>query len=312
MLLNQTKKATLIGYSGLLMWSCYALLVSAMKGVPTFEMLGIIFLCGFVAIAARLTIRGEWYKIKQPLIVWIVGVAGILGNDFTTIAAFKAAPPVQVELINYLWPMMVVLFASFLPGERFTTKHFLSAFIGLYGAYVLMTHNHGLAGFHWNYLWGYTLAFFGGVIWALYCLISRYHNKTPLDMLGMYFGIGAVVSFVCHWQYEASVLPSIGQGVILGIMALTTSGLAYFCWDFGCKKGNVKLLSILTYGNPILSAILLILFTKAEYSNYLAIAALLVVLASIISTVYWQGLWQQMLSSLGLSSKTRTNIKAVN
>lgn len=302
----------MIGYSGLLMWSCYALLVSAMKGVPTFEMLTIIFLCGFLAISARLTIRGEWHKIKQPLIVWIVGVVGILGNDFTTIAAFKAAPPVQVELINYLWPMMVVLFACLLPGERFTFKHFLSAFIGLYGAYILMTHNHGMAGFHWNYMTGYILAFSGGVIWALYCLISRYHNNTPLDMLGMYFGIGAIVSFACHWQYEPSVMPSAGQFIILAIMALTTSGLAYFCWDFGCKRGNVKLLSILTYGNPILSALLLIAFTTAHYSNYLAIAALLVVLASIISTVYWQGVWQKVCSWLGLSSKASRNVEAVN
>lgn len=295
MSLNQPRGATAVGYSGLLMWSCYALLVSAMKGVPTFEMLTIIFLCGFIAIASRLTIRGEWYKIKQPVIVWVVGVVGILGNDFTTIAAFKAAPPVQVELINYLWPMMVVLFASFLPGERFTTKHFLSAFIGLYGAYILMTHDHGLAGFHWNYLTGYILAFAGGVIWALYCLISRFYSKTPLDMLGMYFGIGAVVSFMCHWRYEVTVMPSMGQFVVLAIMALTTSGLAYFCWDFGCKNGNVKLLSILTYGNPILSAILLIIFTTAHYSNYLAIAAALVVLASVVSSVYWSGVWHKTL-----------------
>lgn len=295
---NQSNGATVVGYSGLLMWSCYALLVTAMKGVPTFEMLTIIFLCGFIAIATRLTIRGEWYKIKQPVIVWVVGVVGILGNDFTTIAAFKAAPPVQVELINYLWPMMVVLFASFLPGERFTTKHFLSAFIGLYGAYILMTHDHGLAGFHWNYLTGYILAFAGGVIWALYCLISRFYSKTPLDMLGMYFGIGALVSFMCHWRYEATVMPSLGQFVVLAIMALTTSGLAYFCWDFGCKNGNVKLLSILTYGNPILSAILLIIFTTAHYSNYLAIAAALVVLASVISTVYWSGIWHKTMGKL--------------
>lgn len=287
--------ATLIGYGALLMWSCYALMVTVLKSVPTFEILSVVFLGGFAVIACRLTKRGEWYKIKQPWLVWVVGIGGIVGNDFTNIAALKAAPPIQVELINYLWPMLVVVLTSLLPGERFTTKHFISGIVGLMGVYVLVTHNQGLAGFNWSYLQGYILALSGSLIWATYCIISRYHQKTPMEMLGMYFGVGAVLSLICHFSYEATVIPRLGQWGILLAMVVTTSGLAYYCWDYSCKKGNVKLLSILTYGNPVLSAILLIIFTSAQYSHYLAIAASLVVLASVISSVRWWFIWQKTL-----------------
>ena len=32
--------------------------------------------------------------------------------------AIQSAPPVEASLIAYLWPLLIVVFAAFLPGER--------------------------------------------------------------------------------------------------------------------------------------------------------------------------------------------------
>lgn len=293
--------ATLTGYGALLMWSCYALMVTFLNDIPTFELLTIVFLGGFLIMAVRLTIRGEWNKIKQPWLIWLVGIGGIIGNDMANIAALKAAPPIQVTLINYLWPMLVVVLASFLPTEHFTKKHFISSIIGLMGIYILVTHGQGLAGFNWTYLKGYVLAFSGSLIWAIYCVISRYHSQTPIEMLGMYFGVGVIISLISHFSYENTIFPSSLQWLILAAMVLTTSGVAYYCWDYGCKKGDVKLLSILTYGNPVISTLVLIAFTPAQYNDYIAVACSFVILAWLICTVKWDIVWQQFRTRLGIT-----------
>lgn len=284
--------ATMTGYIALLMWSCYALMVTFLHNIPTFELLSVVFLGGFTLIAFRLTARNEWYKIKQPWPIWLIGIGGIVGNDFANIAALKVAPPVQVTLINYLWPMFVVLLASFLPKERFTIKHIVSSCLGLLAIYILVTHGQGLSGFNWHYLNGYILAFSASLVWACYCVMSRYYYHTPIEMLGMYFGIGVLVSLLCHVSYETTVVPSLFQWFVLIAMIFSTSGVAYFCWDYGCKKGHVKLLSILSYGNPVISTLMLILFTSAQYSYHVAIACILVVLAWIISSLKWSSAQQ--------------------
>ena len=32
--------------------------------------------------------------------------------------ALRLAPPAEAQLVNYLWPLLIVLFSALLPGER--------------------------------------------------------------------------------------------------------------------------------------------------------------------------------------------------
>lgn len=277
-------------------------MVTFLNGIPFFELLAIVFCGGFTIMAIRLTNRKEWHKIKQPWPIWLIGIGGIIGNDFANIAALKSAPAVQVTLINYLWPMFVVILASFLPQQRFTTKHIIASLAGLLAIYIAVTHGQGLAGFNWHYINGYILALVGSLAWAFYCVVSRYYYKTPIEMLGMYFGVGVIISLICHFYYESTVIPNAFEWFILAAMVLSTSGVAYFCWDFGCKKGNIKLLSILSYGNPIISTLLLMVFTTQHYNHYIAIACVLVVTAWLISSLKWSHIKQYCSSRLKAES----------
>lgn len=273
---------TIVGYSALLFWSLSAPLVIKIKTLPLFEILSIVFAISFVFSAIKLTWDKKWSQLKQPWFLWLIGFFGIYGNDVLYILSFRHAPAAQVDLINYLWPIMVIIFSGFLPNEKLTKKHLFSALMGFSGIYVLMS---GDPGFDRNYIYGYFLALMDAVLWTIYTLCARHYGKTPAEIIGLYCGIGALFSLVTHVRWEATVMPFPEQWCVLVFMGLTTQCLAYFFWDFGIKRGDYKLLTVLSYSNPILSISFLILFGMAKPSTSLAVACSLVSLGGILSII---------------------------
>ncbi len=276
--------ATFIGALALLMWSLSATFVTSINNIPTFEVIAIAFSISFLITAIILTVKHQWYKILgQPLILWIVGLLGVYGNDVTFIAAFKYAPALHADLINYLWPIFVILFSSLLPSEKFSGYHFVACLFGFAGVYCIITNKSGLGGFNKNYILGYAFAFADAMIWAAYTVVARHYKKTPIEMIGMYCGIGAVCSIFTHFYYESTVIPTVNQLGVIILMGLTTQGLAYFFWDIGVKRGNFRLLSVLSYTCPVLSVIFLIASGYAHLDSAIVLGCFFISLATIFA-----------------------------
>ena len=49
----------------------------------------------------------------------------------------RLAPPAEAGLMNYLWPLLIVLFSSLLPGEKLKAHHIIGALLGLVGTVLL-------------------------------------------------------------------------------------------------------------------------------------------------------------------------------
>ena len=77
--------------------------------------------------------------LRQPPLVWAVGVGGLFGYHALYFLALRFAPPAEAGLLNYLWPLLIVLFSSFLPGERLAVHHVIGAVAGLAGTVLLLT-----------------------------------------------------------------------------------------------------------------------------------------------------------------------------
>lgn len=285
---------TLIGYSALIFWALAAPFVVKIKSLPIFEILTIIFTVSFVLSAVKLTLCRQWSTLKQPWFLWIIGILGIYGNDLLYILAFQHAPAAHADLINYLWPILVIVLTGSLPNESLSIRHLLAACVGFSGIYILITQNE--QGFDLQYLSGYLLAFLDALIWSLYTLVARHFGKTPAEIIGIYCGVGAICSLLLHLHLETCVSPHLEQWAILITMGATTQCLAYFFWDFGIKRGDFKMLTILSYGNPILSIFLLILFGMAKISIALCLACLLVTLGGMIGMIPWRSVCQRILT----------------
>lgn len=275
---DSTTRATAIGAVAILLWASLALLTTYTVSVPPFETVAISF-----AVASLLTL-GKWLvrredlgrHLRQPAAVWLTGVGGLFGYHFLYFLALKTAPPVEANLINYLWPLLIVLFSALLPGERLRAWHVGGAVLGLCGTLLLVTDG-GRVAFRAEYTAGYVSALACAVTWGAYSVLSRRFGEVPTDTVGGFCGVTAVLAALCHLAFERTVWPGPGEWLALFLMGAGPTGLAFFVWDIGMKRGNIKALGGLSYSTPLLSTLLLIFSGRTRPSVTLALACLFII-----------------------------------
>src|SRR5438045_1608779 len=136
------RTSTLIGLTAILMWSLLAVLTVATGKIPAFQLAAMTFaigaLVGSLSWIGRPDAARAW---RQAPLAWIVGVGGLFGYHALYFLALRFAPPAEAGLLNYLWPLLIVLFSSLLPGERLAPHHVIGALLGLFGTVLLFTGN---------------------------------------------------------------------------------------------------------------------------------------------------------------------------
>lgn len=278
------RRATLIGGTAVLMWATLALLTTLSDGVPPFQLVGMAFAIAFVIGLAWPAMRGRspFAALRQRPAVWALGVGGLFGFHFFFFLSLSLAPPVQANLINYSWPLLIVLFSALLPGERLRWWHVAGALMGLAGAVLLITGGGSLT-LSADDAAGYAAAVVSALIWSGYSVTSRRVGNVPTEAVGGFCGGTAILALLCHLAFEQTVWPgTVGWLAILGL-GLGPVGLAFFVWDYGVKRGDIQVLGALAYGAPLLSTLLLVAFGRGAFTWPVAIACLLIVGGAILA-----------------------------
>ena len=279
--------ATLIGFTAILLWASLALATSATGAVPPFLLTALTFFIGGMVGLVAAMVRGVGLSVlRQPWPVWLHGVGGLFGYHFFYFSALKLAPPAEAGLIAYLWPLLIVLLSAFLPGERLRPAHIAGALMGLAGTVVLLGAKAGGFGFSPAYVPGYAAAAVCAVVWAVYSVASRRFHEVPTDVVAGFCLATAALSALCHVLFEPSVWPS-GTSEWMAVVALGIGpvGIAFYTWDIGMKRGDIRLLGVASYAAPVLSTLLLVAAGFAAPSWSLGLACALIVGGAAVATL---------------------------
>ncbi|RYE44253.1 MAG: EamA family transporter [Hyphomicrobiales bacterium] len=273
--------ATFIGFTAVLLWSLLAFLTAASGTMPAFQLTAITFAIGGLSL---LLIRpGAVKAMRQPLPVWLLGVGGLFGYHFCYFFALRNAPPVEAGLINYLWPLLIVVFSALLPGERLRWQHVAGCALALTGAVLVVTRGQGF-GFDAQFSLGYATALCAAVIWAAYSVLSRRFAAVSSDAIAGFCLVTAVLAAICHLLLEQTVWPSdLWQWAALIGLGLGPVGLAFYVWDIGVKRGDIQVLGAASYSAPLISTLILILTGYASYSHVILIACLLITAGAVLA-----------------------------
>jgi drug/metabolite transporter (DMT)-like permease len=279
-----TTRATLVGAVAIVLWSALALLATGVGEVPPFQLVAMSFAVAAALAAAKWLLRGESIlgHLRQPPTAWLVGTGGLFLYHFLYFLALRQAPAVEVSLICYLWPLLIVIFAALLPGETLRWWHVAGALLGLLGTALLITEG-GKVAFHAEYALGYGAAFGCAITWAGYSTLSRRFARVPTDAVGGFCAATSVLALICHLAWETTRWPHGAEWLAVIALGLGPVGLAFFVWDYGVKRGSLKTLGGLSYTTPLLSTILLIAFGRAAASATIAAAALLIVGGAVLA-----------------------------
>jgi drug/metabolite transporter (DMT)-like permease len=178
--------------------------------------------------------------------------------------------------LNYLWPLLIVMFSALLPGERLAPHHIIGALLGLAGTVLLFAGNSG-DGFAPGQVPGLIAAFVAAFVWAAYSVMSRRLKSVPTDAVAGFCLATALLAAAVHALVEVTVWPdSLAQWLAIAALGVGPVGAAFYAWDIGMKRGDIRVLGAASYATPLFSTSFLILAGFARPSAGIAIAALLI------------------------------------
>lgn len=255
-------KPTPLALGAIALWASLATLGVRLSHLPPFWLTGVALLIGSV-IALPLS-RWDFRQWRVPLPTLALGVYGLFGYHFLFFIALRHAPPVQANLVNYLWPLgMVVMAPLFLPGLSLSLRQLLAALLGFAGAALAITAGRTLDG---GLAWGYLPALASAFVWASYSLLTQRVTPFPTAAIGLFALVSGLLSLACHVWLEPAVTLSAQDGLWLLLMGLGPLGAAFFLWDAALKRGDARQIGLLSFSTPLLSTLLL-LWTRGETPN---------------------------------------------
>jgi len=278
--------STGLALGAIALWGTLAALGLSLSHIPPFLLTGLSLLVGSLI---ALPLSGfQWARWKVPLPTLALGVYGLFGFHFLLFLALRHAPPVQANLVNYLWPLlMVVLAPVLLPGMALRAHHGLAALMGFAGAAVAILGGSlsGAvtgAGLAWGWAWGYLPALGSAFIWATYSLLTQRVPAFHTAAIGSFALISGLLSLLCHMLMEPSVSLTARDGLLIALMGLGPMGAAFFLWDRALKLGDARQIGILSYLTPLASTALLLGVSGRPFTVSIALAAALIIGAALM------------------------------
>ena len=257
--------------------------------MPPFQLAALTFAIATLAGLALARVRGQSLNELRgvPAGAWLLGVYGLLTYHVCYFLALQRAPALEANLINYLWPLLIVVFSAGLPaasgGRRLGARSIAGAALG-FGATALllgMAATRGVGGIGI----GHGAALAAAIVWSTYSVASRLYAAVPSLAVTGSCAATALGAGVLHLAFEPTVWPATPFAwAAVAAMGIGPVGLAFTLWDRAMKHGNMRLIGVASYATPLLSTLALAATGQAEATPTLWLAAALVSAGALLAS----------------------------
>lgn len=254
---------TLQGLVAIVLWASLASLTALAGPVPPFQLAAMTFGAGTLACLAWAMVKGRPIReiFKLPLGAFALGVCGLLGYHVLYFYALKTAPTMEANVVNYVWPLLIVLFSALLPvragGTRLRWWHVAGAALGFIGTVVAMAGSvaaPSLSGAGSGHL----AALLAAIVWAGYSVLSRLFQAVPSSGVVASCAATALGAMAIHLCVETTHWPATStQWLTIAAMGVGPVGIAFYLWDTAVKHGDLRQLGVASYATPLMSTALL-------------------------------------------------------
>ena len=247
----------LYAFGAILIWSCLAILGTTVESVPSLLLVGVSLSVGGGLGVFKVR---EW---RVPFRTMLVGVGGIFGYHYLIFTAYKLAPTIEVNILNYLWPLFIVFLSPFiLPSFSLKRHHIIGTMLGLTGAALIITG--GRLEVDPRYIVGYSMAAGAALVWATYSLMQKRVAPFSTGAVGGFCLLSGVLSLVIYLAASSTAglySPSASEWVSLALLGLGPMGSAFYLWDRAMKEGDPRVIGSISYLTLLLATLWLALFT---------------------------------------------------
>jgi drug/metabolite transporter (DMT)-like permease len=217
---------------------------------------------------------------KDLIMLAICGMFGFALNQTLFYEGLNLSTPVDASLIHVLNPVLVMVFASLIIGEKVTWKKASGIALGATGVLILVLYGRQVS-FNGNHALGNILIFLNMIFYALYLvlvkpLVAKYHTATILKWVS-FFGFIFILPFSIKPALEIN-FPAITTAAWLGIIyiIILNTFVAYLLINFALKSVSATVVSYYSYLQPVIAAVMSVTVGQGGITLPKILAALLI------------------------------------
>ena len=272
--------------SAVVIWSTLAAVAkSLLTVIPTFEALFLSSLIASVFLLVQQGIRGglrvfRAYDWRGYLAMAGLGFVGLFVYSGLYFYGLTQLTSQEACLLNYLWPMMIVLFAALLLGERITLRTAVALLLSFSGVVVLTLGGEGSA--EGNGLLGTVACLLAALCYGLFCVLNKRRNIDQTVMMILAWGVTAVCSLPVTLLTEEWVTPMWTQWIGLLWLGVFIDAVGYLWWAMALQEvRDAATVANLAYAVPLLSLVVSAI-TLGEEMSGAAVGALVLIMGGIL------------------------------
>lgn len=275
-------KADLLALAAISLWASLATLATLLSEIPPLLLTGIGLVIGSVISLPLSGFKLSGWQV--PFRTLLVGIYGLFGYHLMLFMAFQNSSAVEANLVNYLWPLLIVVLSPlFTKTLKLGVKHVLAALAGFAGASLAITANSAVSS-SFEFEIGYLFALVAAIIWATYSLTTTKLPAFPTSAIGLFGLVAGVLALFVHVLFEspASITPN--DWLLLVALGLGPLGGAFYFWDAALKRGDPRRIGLLAFLTPLLSTVLLVVVSGSNVSWQLVVATVLIIGGAVLGS----------------------------
>jgi len=185
------------------------------------------------------------------------------------------------NIINYLWPLMIILFSIPILKEKMTLRKIVAVLLSFFGLVVIVTHGN-FTTIEMESLPGVLACIGAAICFGLFSVINKRKNYNQFTAMMLFFAVTAALSgiaFLIGGEFQALNVPQVGGLLWLGISA---NAIAYLAWALALKDGDTAKISNLAYIIPFLAIILSVILLGENVYIYSIVGLVFIILGIVI------------------------------
>lgn len=217
---------------------------------------------------------------------WLQAIfLGLLGTYLYYILlyfAYANAIGIEVLVIQYSWPIFVLVLSVLILKEKLNGRKILSILLGFAGVLLILSKGN-FNNIHLDNLFVNGVVLLAAIVFALFSVLSKKVKLEALPLTTIYFITATLASFLSMIILSEFKVPSSNSLIPIFINGIFVNGISYILWINALKYSNASFVAPFIFLTPVISMILLILFFKEELQLIYIVGMLFVLLGGIIN-----------------------------
>ncbi len=244
-------------------------------------------LVSFLTLLILIILKGNPKDIKElKANSWFQAILlGLLGTYLYYILlyfGYANAQGIEVLVIQYSWPIFVVLLSIFILKEQLTIFRVGSILLGFVGVFLVLTKGN-FSDIQPSNLRVVILVLVAAFVFGLFSVLSKKIKIEPLTLISIYYLTATVLSFFSMLVFSEFVLPTKETIIPILVNGIFVNGISYLFWIKALKESEASFVAPFVFLTPVISTIYLVLFFQEEFLSVYAIGLGAIILGGLLN-----------------------------